>query len=89
MDVDGRDGQRDGEAGAGEQERTRSGQVPGQGGPLTSPDGPHGRAEVRPDAGPGVPLQRDPSRGVDPATGPEDRDLPPSDAQLLSDLRAA
>lgn len=88
MDVDGRDGQRDGEAGAGEQERTRSGQVPGQGGPLTSPDGPHGRAEVPPDAGPGVPLQRDPSRGVDPATGPEDRDLPPSDAQLLSDLRA-
>ncbi|MGW1794190.1 sigma-70 family RNA polymerase sigma factor [Streptomyces tubercidicus] len=88
MDLDGRDGQRDGEAGAGEQERTRSGQVPGQGGPLTSPDGPHGRADVPPDAGPGVPSQRDPSRGADPATGPEDRDLPPSDAQLLSDLRA-
>ncbi|MFE6744011.1 sigma-70 family RNA polymerase sigma factor [Streptomyces tubercidicus] len=88
MDLDGRDGQRGGEAGAGEQERTWSGQVPGQGGPLTSPDGPHGRAEVPPDAGPGVPSQRDPSRGADPATGPEDRDLPPSDAQLLSDLRA-
>ncbi|MEW9517882.1 sigma-70 family RNA polymerase sigma factor [Streptomyces tubercidicus] len=84
MDVDGRDGQRDGEAGAVEQERTRS----GQGGPLAFPDEPHGRAEIPPDAGPGVPSQRAPSRGVDPATGPEDRDLPPSDAQLLSDLRA-
>ncbi|WP_328547332.1 sigma-70 family RNA polymerase sigma factor [Streptomyces platensis] len=87
MGVDGRDARRDGEAGAGEREAPRTGQVPGQGGPLgaTPPAGRHEGAEVPADAGAGVPPQREP-RGA--ATGPEDRDLPPSDAQLLSDLRA-
>ncbi|MGY5127876.1 sigma-70 family RNA polymerase sigma factor [Streptomyces nigrescens] len=94
MGVDGRDERRDGAAGVGEQEETRSGQVPGQGGPLGAtppaggPDGPHERADVPAGAGPSVPPQREPSRGAGPATGPEDGDLPPSDAQLLSDLRA-
>ncbi|GFE15158.1 hypothetical protein Sgleb_32050 [Streptomyces glebosus] len=89
MGVDGRDARRDGEAGAGEREAPRTGQVPGQGGPLgtTPPAGRHEGAEVPADAGPGVPPQREP-RGAGPATGPEDRGLPPSDAQLLSDLRA-
>ncbi|MFD5398058.1 sigma-70 family RNA polymerase sigma factor [Streptomyces sp. NPDC127097] len=89
MGVDGRDGRRDGEAGAGEREAPRSGQVPGQGGPLgaTPPAGRYEGAEVPADAGPGVPPQRE-HRGAGPATGPEDGELPPSDAQLLSDLRA-
>ncbi|MGW8972780.1 sigma-70 family RNA polymerase sigma factor [Streptomyces platensis] len=89
MGVDGRDARRGGEAGAGEREAPRTGQVPGQGGPLgaTPPAGQHEGAEVPADAGPSVPPQREP-RGAGAATGPEDRDLPPSDAQLLSDLRA-
>ncbi|WP_406477578.1 sigma-70 family RNA polymerase sigma factor [Streptomyces platensis] len=89
MGVDGRDARRGGEAGAGERAAPRTGQVPGQGGPLgaTSPDGRHEGAEVPADAGPSVPPQREP-RGAGAATGPEGRDLPPSDAQLLSDLRA-
>ncbi|USA02497.1 sigma-70 family RNA polymerase sigma factor [Streptomyces lydicamycinicus] len=89
MGVDGRDGRRDGEAGVGERKAPRSGQVPGQGGPLgaTSPSGRHEGAEARTGAGPSVPPQRE-ARGAGPATGPGDRDLPPSDAQLLSDLRA-
>ncbi|WP_432144403.1 sigma-70 family RNA polymerase sigma factor [Streptomyces sp. bgisy084] len=89
MGVDGRDGRRDGDAGVGEREAPRSGQVPGQGGPLgaTPPAGRHEGAEVPADAGPGVPPQREP-RDAGPATGSEDRELPPSDAQLLSDLRA-
>ncbi|MGA5563850.1 sigma-70 family RNA polymerase sigma factor [Streptomyces platensis] len=89
MGVDGRDGRRDGEAGVGERAAPRSGQVPGQGGPLgaTPPAGRHRGAEVPADAGRSVPPQREP-HGAGPATGPEDRDLPPSDAQLLSDLRA-
>ncbi|QIK07975.1 sigma-70 family RNA polymerase sigma factor [Streptomyces sp. ID38640] len=94
MGVDGRDERGDGAAGAGEQQATRSGQVPGQEGPLGAtppaggPNGPHDRADVPAGAGPSVPPQREPSRGAGPAAGAEGGELPPSDAQLLSDLRA-
>ncbi|MEU8683744.1 sigma-70 family RNA polymerase sigma factor [Streptomyces sp. NPDC048611] len=86
MDVDGRDGQREGEAGAGE----RAGRPPGRSEPsgAAAPPAARERAEGRPDAGHSVPPQRDPVRRAAPAAGTGDGGLPPSDAQLLSDLRA-
>ncbi|MGW2922323.1 sigma-70 family RNA polymerase sigma factor [Streptomyces angustmyceticus] len=95
MGVDGRDGRRDGEAGVDEAGAggTPSGQIPGQAGPL-KPDtagGPgerHDRARHRADEGPSVPPQRDRARRSGPAAAPADGELPPSDAQLLANLRA-
>ncbi|MFE1175039.1 sigma-70 family RNA polymerase sigma factor [Streptomyces sp. NPDC058773] len=80
MGVDGRDERRDGAAGVGERGGTEAAQLPGRSGRAPA-GGPA-------DPGPSVPSQRDPSRGAGPAGGAGDGDLPPSDAQLLSALRA-
>ncbi|MFI9052656.1 sigma-70 family RNA polymerase sigma factor [Streptomyces sp. NPDC053427] len=94
MGVDGRDERRGGEAGRG----SAPPQVPGQSGPLgaTPPvdrgDERYDRAES---AERGVPAQRDRSGGRGPAGGfasdpdsGEAAGLPPSDGQLIADMRA-
>ncbi|SEC10763.1 RNA polymerase sigma factor, sigma-70 family [Streptomyces sp. 2224.1] len=99
MGVDGRDGRRDGEAGAdgtgrGGTKGTPSGRIPGQAGPLgagTPAGGPAERREhARRPAGevPGVPPQRGRSHRAGAAAAPEGGEIPPSDAQLLANLRA-
>ncbi|WP_405409318.1 sigma-70 family RNA polymerase sigma factor [Streptomyces decoyicus] len=86
MGVDGRDGRRDGEAGVEERAGTPSGQVPGRTGrPAERRD----HAGDPAGEGHSVPPQRDRSRyRTAPAADPEGGALPPSDAQLLADLRA-
>ncbi|MET7798198.1 sigma-70 family RNA polymerase sigma factor [Streptomyces decoyicus] len=92
MGVDGRDGRRDGEAGVEERAGTPSGQVPGR---TSRPAERHDRAGDLAGEGHSVPPQRDRSRRrTAQAAGPEDGEggeggeLPPSDAQLIADLRA-
>ncbi|BDH09154.1 sigma-70 family RNA polymerase sigma factor [Streptomyces hygroscopicus] len=86
MGVDGRDGRRDGEAGAEERAGTPSGQAPGRTGRAAER---HDRAGAPAGEGHSVPPQRDRShRRTAPAADPEGGELPPSDAQLLADLRA-
>ncbi|MEV0371338.1 sigma-70 family RNA polymerase sigma factor [Streptomyces sp. NPDC050636] len=101
MSVDGRDEQRGGEtgaAGAGQPQGAPSGQVPGQSGPLGATPPARGPAE-RHDraAGPeshSVPPQRERSGRTGPAVGPvvptgtEVAELPPSDSQLIANMRA-
>ncbi|WP_326619975.1 sigma-70 family RNA polymerase sigma factor [Streptomyces decoyicus] len=86
MGVDGRDGRRDGEAGVEERAGTPSGQAPGR---TESAAERHDRAGEPAGEGHSVPPQRDRSRRrTAPAADPEGGELPPSDAQLLADLRA-
>ncbi|WP_329175644.1 sigma-70 family RNA polymerase sigma factor [Streptomyces decoyicus] len=86
MGVDGRDGRRDGEAGVEERAGTPSGQAPGRTGSAAER---HDRAGEPAGEGRSVPPQRDRSRRrTAPAADPEGGELPPSDAQLLADLRA-
>ncbi|MFJ5799684.1 sigma-70 family RNA polymerase sigma factor [Streptomyces decoyicus] len=84
MGVDGRDGRRDGDAGVEERAGTPSGRIPGRTGPAAR----HDRAGEPAGEGHSVPPQRDRSRRTTPAANAEGGELPPSDAQLLADLRA-
>ncbi|TJZ42311.1 sigma-70 family RNA polymerase sigma factor [Streptomyces piniterrae] len=95
MGVDGRDERRGGETGAsGQPQGPSSGQVPGQTGPMgaTSPAsgsaGRNDRAEGRQSHS--VPAQRERSGGVGPVVPADfgDVELPPSDGQLIADMRA-
>ncbi|MFF8790003.1 sigma-70 family RNA polymerase sigma factor [Streptomyces sp. NPDC015125] len=94
MGVDGRDGRLDGEAGVDETKGGPSGQISGQAGPLgasTPVGGPaerHDRARHPVGEGHSVPPQRGRSHRADPAAAPEGGEIPPSDAQLLANLRA-
>lgn len=91
MDIDGR---RDGEAGVDETKGTPSGQIPGQArtsGASTPAGGPaerHDRALHPAGEGPSVPPQRGRSHRAGPEAAPEGGEIPPSDTQLLANLRA-
>ncbi|MEV5484196.1 MULTISPECIES: sigma-70 family RNA polymerase sigma factor [Streptomyces] len=89
MGVDGRDERREGGSGVGAHEEAPSGQVPGP----SEPWGPAGERRTPGADGSGsaahvVPRQWRRDRRKGPETGREDGELPPSDAQLLADLRA-
>ncbi|MEU6326457.1 sigma-70 family RNA polymerase sigma factor [Streptomyces sp. NPDC047049] len=94
MGVDGRDGRRHGEAGADGTKGTPSGRIPGQAGPSGTGAPAGGPAERRAHArrpageGTGVPPQRGRSHRAGAAAAPEGGEIPPSDAQLLANLRA-
>ncbi|MFD9207297.1 sigma-70 family RNA polymerase sigma factor [Streptomyces sioyaensis] len=94
MGVDGRDERHDGGAGAGAHEEAPSGQVPDPSGPggTASPAGERAgrtpRADGSTSAAHVVPRQRRRDGRKGPESGREGGELPPSDAQLLADLRA-
>ncbi|MEU5547007.1 sigma-70 family RNA polymerase sigma factor [Streptomyces sioyaensis] len=91
MGVDGRDERHDGGSGVGAHEEAPAGQVPGPSGPWGPAEERAGRiprADASRSAAHVVPRQwrRDGRKG--PESGSEGGELPPSDAQLLADLRA-